>query len=166
MEERVLASRVVEIFREKRLTLAFAESCTGGMIGAALTKIPGASDIFFGSAVTYVNSAKEHILGVSAATLEQHGAVSRECAAEMARGARRIYGADIAASVTGIAGPGGGNAEKPVGTVWFAIATAEDTVTFRRVFAGDRDAVRTQTVAEILRRLAESALAEEAGGER
>ena len=150
-----LASRVIEIFREKGLSLALAESCTGGMIAETITNVAGASDIFYGSAVTYVNSAKEHILGVAHDTLEKHGAVSSECAAGMADGARRVYGADVAMSVTGIAGPGGGSEAKPVGTVWFGLATKDGVETFRRRFNGDRAAVRRQTVAEVLRRLAE-----------
>lgn len=150
-----LASRVIEIFREKGLSLALAESCTGGMIAETITNVAGASDIFYGSAVTYVNSAKEHILGVAHETLEKHGAVSSECAEEMACGARRVYGADVAMSVTGIAGPGGGSEAKPVGTVWFGLATKDGAETFRRRFDGDRAAVRRQTVEEVLRRLAE-----------
>ena len=151
-----LASRVIEIFREKGLSLALAESCTGGMIAETITNVAGASDIFYGSAVTYVNSAKEHILGVAHETLEKHGAVSSECAEEMACGARRVYGADVAMSVTGIAGPGGGSEAKPVGTVWFGLATKDGAETFRRRFDGDRVAVRRQTVEEVLRRLAEA----------
>lgn len=151
-----LASRVIEIFREKGLSLALAESCTGGMIAETITNVAGASDIFYGSAVTYVNSAKEHILGVAHETLEKHGAVSSECAEEMACGARRVYGADVAMSVTGIAGPGGGSEAKPVGTVWFGLAAKDDAETFRRRFDGDRAAVRRQTVEEVLRRLAEA----------
>lgn len=151
-----LASRVIEIFREKGLSLAFAESCTGGMIAETITNVAGASDIFYGSAVTYVNSAKEHILGVARETLEKHGAVSSECAEEMACGARRVYGADVAMSVTGIAGPGGGSEAKPVGTVWFGLATKDGAETFRRRFDGDRAAVRRQTVEEVLHRLAEA----------
>lgn len=151
-----LASRVIEIFREKGLSLALAESCTGGMIAETITNVAGASDIFYGSAVTYVNSAKEHIIGVARETLEKHGAVSSECAEEMACGARRVYGADVAMSVTGIAGPGGGSEAKPVGTVWFGLATKDGAETFRRRFDGDRAAVRRQTVEEVLRRLAEA----------
>ena len=151
-----LASRVIEIFREKGLSRALAESCTGGMIAETITNVAGASDIFYGSAVTYVNSAKEHILGVAHETLEKHGAVSSECAEEMACGARSVYGADVAMSVTGIAGPGGGSEAKPVGTVWFGLAAKDDAETFRRRFDGDRAAVRRQTVEEVLRRLAEA----------
>lgn len=151
-----LAARVIEIFRGKGLSLSLAESCTGGMIAETITSVAGASDIFYGSAVTYVNEAKEHILGVAHETLEKHGAVSSECAEEMACGARRVYGADVAMSVTGIAGPGGGSEAKPVGTVWFGLATKDGAETFRRRFDGDRAAVRRQTVEEVLRRLAEA----------
>ena len=151
-----LASRVIEIFREKGLSLALAVYFTGGMIAETITNVAGASDIFYGSAVTYVNSAKEHILGVARETLEKHGAVSSECAEEMACGARSVYGADVAMSVTGIAGPGGGSEAKPVGTVWFGLAAKDDAETFRRRFDGDRAAVRRQTVEEVLRRLAEA----------
>lgn len=156
-ETKAAAVGVIELFRKKGLSLSLAESCTGGMIAAAVTDIAGASDIFWGSAVTYINSAKENILGVSHETLAQHGAVSAECAAEMARGSRRIYGADVALSVTGIAGPGGGSAEKPVGTVWFGVSTAAGERTFKEVFAGGRGEVRLQTVKRALAALDELA---------
>lgn len=157
-ETKRAARRAIELFKENGQSLSLAESCTGGMISAAITDIAGASDIFRGSAVTYINSAKEHILGVSHETLEKHGAVSSECAAEMARGSRRIYGADAALSVTGIAGPGGGSPEKPVGTVWFGISTADGEKTFKKIFSGGRDAVRLQTVLTALAALEELAL--------
>ncbi|MCD7952811.1 MAG: CinA family protein [Synergistaceae bacterium] len=160
----VLAAAVIKNFRERGLSLSLAESCTGGMIAAALTGIPGASDIFWGSAVTYINSAKEHILGVSEATLERHGAVSEECAREMAESSRRIYGADVAMSVTGIAGPGGGSEAKPVGTVWFGFSSRKGTEAFCRRFEGDREAVRRQTVEQVLDCLIEKCAAEEGLG--
>lgn len=161
----VLAAAVIKNFRERGLSLSLAESCTGGMIAAALTGVPGASDIFWGSAVTYINRAKEHILGVSSETLERHGAVSEECAREMAEGSRRIYGADLAMSVTGIAGPGGGSDTKPVGTVWFGFSSKNGTEAFRRLFEGDREAVRRQTVEQVLACLIEKCAAEDAHGE-
>ena len=161
----VLAAAVIKNFRERGLSLSLAESCTGGMIASALTGVPGASDIFWGSAVTYINSAKEHILGVSSETLERHGAVSEECAREMAEGSRRIYGADLAMSVTGIAGPGGGSDTKPVGTVWFGFSSKNGTEAFRRLFEGDREAVRRQTVEQVLACLIEKCAAEDAYGE-
>ena len=142
----VLAAAVIKNFRERGLSLSLAESCTGGMIAAALTGVPGASDIFWGSAVTYINSAKEHILGVSSETLE------------------RIYGADLAMSVTGIAGPGGGSEAKPVGTVWFGFSSRKGTEAFRRLFEGDREAVRRQTVEQVLACLIEKCAAEEGLG--
>ena len=151
------ASRLIETFKAQGLSLSLAESCTGGMIAAAVTEIAGASDIFWGSAVTYINSAKENILGVSKETLERHGAVSAQCASEMARGSRKIFGAKVALSVTGIAGPGGGSAQKPVGTVWFGISTEEGERAFLKTFDGARDEVRSQTVDAALASLLEYA---------
>lgn len=127
------------------LTLACAESCTGGMIGAAMTDMPGSSSVFLGSAVTYSNDAKERILGVKHQTLLDHGAVSAETASEMVRGAMRIYGSDTAIAVTGIAGPGGATAEKPIGLVYIAVADGPRVVVSKNNFSGDRASVRTQT---------------------
>ncbi len=104
-----------------------AESCTGGLIAAALTDIPGSSEAVHGGFVTYANSAKERMIGVPASLIEKHGAVSEEVARAMAEGARRTAGADVAIAVTGVAGPGGGTATKPVGLVHLACATAEGT---------------------------------------
>ena len=160
----VLAAGVIKNFRDRGLSLSLAESCTGGMISAALTGIPGASDIFWGSAVTYINSAKENILGVSPSTLEKHGAVSEECAREMAEGSRRIYGADIAMSVTGIAGPGGGSDEKPVGTVWFGFSSEKGTEAVCCRFDGGRDDIRRRTTERVLSCLIEKCAAVEGRG--
>ncbi len=160
----ILAACVINNFRERGLSLSLAESCTGGMIAAALTSVPGASDIFWGSAVTYINGAKEQILGVSHLTLEKHGAVSEECAREMAEGARRIYGADVAMSVTGIAGPGGGSELKPVGTVWFGFSSREGTEAFRCRFDGDRSEIRRQTAERVLTFLLKKCASEEGRG--
>jgi len=104
------------------LTLALAESCTGGLASSLVTDVPGSSSYFLGSAVTYAYSAKHAILGVKPETLSIHGAVSAETAAEMARGARRLFGSDLAVSVTGIAGPGGGTPNKPVGLVYIHLS--------------------------------------------
>jgi len=119
-------------------TLALAESCTGGLIGSLITDVPGSSDYFLGSAVTYAYSAKENILGVRHETLLTHGAVSAETAREMAQGARRVFGADIAVSVTGIAGPGGGLPDKPVGLVHIHLSATDAEFGERYVWDSDR----------------------------
>ncbi len=118
---------VIRRLRERGLTLAGAESCTGGLIGKKLTDIPGCSEVYLGGAVTYSNEAKQKMLGVRHETLERYGAVSEQTACEMARGIRECLGADIGISTTGIAGPGGGSPDKPVGTVWIAISTEQAT---------------------------------------
>ena len=141
-----LAEAVLYEARYGGVKIACAESCTGGMIGAALTDIAGSSDVFTGSAVTYSNEAKSNILGVRSETLSEHGAVSEECAREMARGALRIYGADYAVAVTGIAGPDGGSEAKPVGTVWFGLASERGTLAVMKRFPGNREEVRIRTV--------------------
>jgi nicotinamide-nucleotide amidase len=124
-----------------------AESCTGGMIAAALTSIAGSSDVVDRGFVTYSNAAKTEMLGVPAALLDAHGAVSAEVAAAMAAGALAHSRASVALSVTGIAGPGGGSADKPVGLVWFGIAThGTDAATVSRIFRGGRADVREQAM--------------------
>lgn len=140
-----LPEAILKTGLEKGLTVACAESCTGGMAGAALTDLAGSSAVFMGSAVTYSNEAKEKILGVEPSVLEKYGAVSGECAEEMARGALSIYGTSLAVAITGIAGPDGGSREKPVGTVWFAVASRGDVVecdSFSRQLGDERDLVR------------------------
>ncbi len=148
------AETLVELLRARGLTCATAESCTGGGIGSAITSVPGASEVYYGGVVSYDNSVKRDVLGVSGSTLDKHGAVSPECAAEMAVGARRLLKTDLAVSVTGIAGPGGGTPEKPVGLVWFAIATAKGVRTEKAIFAGDRARVREQAVVHAIGMLA------------
>lgn len=132
----------------QRVTVA--ESCTGGGVAAALTAIPGSSAWFDLSVVTYSNEAKQRLIGVPTATLLAHGAVSLPVAAAMAEGVRALAAADWAMSVTGIAGPGGGSADKPVGTVCFGLAHAAGTEVAMRHFDGDRDAVREQAVLWVL----------------
>jgi PncC family amidohydrolase len=133
-----LAVELGRRLQERGLTLALAESCTGGLIGDLITDVPGSSDYFLGSAVTYAYSAKENILGVRHETLLAHGAVSAETAAEMAQGARRIFGADLAVSVTGIAGPGGGMPGKPVGLVHIHLSARDAEIGERHLWDADR----------------------------
>jgi nicotinamide-nucleotide amidase len=133
---------VCRLLEARALTLAVAESCTGGLVAELLTSVPGASRSFLGGVVSYANSAKMELLGVERALLEAHGAVSAEVAQAMAEGARRRFGSSLALAVTGIAGPDGGSAEKPVGLVHFAVATDDRSVTKRSVFSGNRDQVR------------------------
>ena len=146
------AEVLYEVLKSKNMTIATAESCTGGMIGAALTSVSGVSECYGFGVVTYANEAKEKLLGVSHTTLETVGAVSYETACEMARGALNLSGADIAISVTGIAGPGGGTDEKPVGLVYIGIAQKNGEVkAYKNNFSGSRDSVRAQTVVKALK---------------
>ncbi len=152
------ASAVLAACRAKGLMIATAESCTGGLVAGSLTAIPGSSDVVDRGFVTYSNEAKTAMLDVPAELIARVGAVSEGVAGRMAEGAIRHSLADIAVSVTGIAGPGGGTAEKPVGLVWFGCQRRGGTVhTVRRVFAGDRAQVREQTVALALRLVLEQA---------
>jgi len=133
---------VGKLLREKGLTLAVAESCTGGLLGMRLTEVPGSSDYFRGGVVAYSNAVKEAVLGVPRAILEEKGAVSPECARAMAEGARRLLGADLALAITGIAGPTGGTPEKPVGLVYIALAHPGGVEVERHEFRGSRQGVR------------------------
>ena len=144
------AERLVALLKAQGLTCATAESCTGGGIGAAITSAPGASEVFLGGVVSYANEVKRDVLGVSQDVLDSVGAVSSETAVLMAEGARRLLKADVAVSATGVAGPGGGTAEKPVGLVWFGIATSAGSRSEKALFAGDRAAVRAQAVVHAL----------------
>lgn len=121
-EEFSVKKKLLGLLCEKNITFSAAESCTGGLVLEMLTSLPGASSVILGGVVSYSNSVKENVLGVPSETLERFGAVSRECALEMAEGVRRITGSDISVSVTGIAGPDGGTPEKPVGTVCFGVS--------------------------------------------
>ena len=143
---RSIADAVLIEARAKGVRVACAESCTGGLVGGTLTEIAGSSDVFNGSAVTYSNEAKMKILGVKSETLSRFGAVSSECAQEMAEGARKVYGADFAVATTGIAGPDGGSESKPVGTVWFGIAGSDGTRSMMKRLPGNREEVRTRAV--------------------
>lgn len=147
------AEKLLALLRSHHITLATAESCTGGMIGETVTSLSGASEVYLGGVISYSNEIKEKVLGVSCLTLENFGAVSVETAAEMAEGARHLTGAGIAVSVTGIAGPTGGTEDKPVGTVCFGIASANGIVTYREQFGADRsrDEIRRAAVDFALR---------------
>ncbi|MCZ6895787.1 MAG: nicotinamide-nucleotide amidohydrolase family protein [Gammaproteobacteria bacterium] len=153
-ELEALAQELGQLLTERGWRVTAAESCTGGWIAQCLTAIAGSSDWFESGWVTYSNTAKSTLLDVDPMTLERCGAVSNETAAALAEGALRLSGADIAVSVTGIAGPAGGSVEKPVGTVWFGFAgITMKTLTERHRFDGDRRSVRAKTVALALSRL-------------
>ena len=129
-----------------RKTIATAESCTGGLLGALLTKTPGASEYYLGGVVAYQDRVKKTLLGVRSVTLQKHGAVSAETARQMARGIQKKLKADIGVSITGIAGPGGGTKEKPVGLVYIALADSKRTWCGRFIFSGGRERIRSQAV--------------------
>lgn len=142
--EDTFAGVVGRALRTRSWTLAIAESCTGGLVGHMLTREPGASDFLVLDAVTYANSSKSNVLGVEEETIRWHGAVSSEVAAAMALGAKRVSGADVALALTGVAGPAGGSEQKPVGTVFIAVARPDGTTDVRhRVFPGERAQIQT-----------------------
>ena len=145
-QEALPAERLVAALKARGLTCATAESCTGGSVGGAITAVPGSSAVFLGGVISYANEVKRDVLGVSQEILDAHGAVSPECAERMAAGARNLLKSDLAVSLTGIAGPDGGSAEKPVGLVWFGLATKDGVRTEKKIFAGDRASVRAQAV--------------------
>lgn len=153
-----LATRIGAQLLDAERRLVTAESCSGGWIGKVLTDVPGSSQWYLGGVISYSNTLKQALLGVLPSTLAAHGAVSEATAREMAVGALETLGGHISVAVTGIAGPDGGQADKPVGTVWFAWAWHQDdaieTRTAMAVFTGDREAVRRQTVARALGELA------------
>lgn len=140
------AKELVEVLLEKGLTVATAESCTGGGVAHAITSVPGSSAVFMGGVVSYANEVKERVLGVCPETLAVVGAVSSETAAQMVEGVRDLMKVDLAVSLTGIAGPDGGSALKPVGTVWFGYGTREATKTEMKVFSGNREEVRAGAI--------------------
>lgn len=149
-----ISKTVVETLKSQNKKLTTAESCTGGLIAAAITDIAGSSEVFDGGFVTYSNEFKALIINVSRETLREHGAVSQKCATEMAQGALENSNADIAISATGIAGPGGGSAEKPVGLVYIGYATKDGkNDAFENHFNGTRTEVREQTVTKALQQI-------------
>jgi nicotinamide-nucleotide amidase len=139
-----LAAVVLDACRARGLTVAVAESCTGGLLGARLTAVPGSSDVVRGGVIAYHNDAKVALLGVSRNDLDAHGAVSEPVVRRMATGARERLGADVGVAITGVAGPGGGTAEKPVGLVWLAVDLAGAVTAHRGSFIGDRAEIRAR----------------------
>src|SRR6187397_3645648 len=158
-DARALSRSLLDLCRMRKLTIATAESCTGGLVAGALTDIPGASDVIDRGFVTYSNDAKRAMLGVKASTLLTFGAVSKETATAMAIGALEKAGVDLAVSITGIAGPGGATPGKPVGLVHFAVASRDGRILHRecRFGAIGRTTVRLRSVVEALRMLMELA---------
>jgi nicotinamide-nucleotide amidase len=151
-----MAEAILERCRTAGLTIAVAESCTGGLLGARLTAIPGSSDVVLGGVIAYHNDVKQQLLGVPANELAEHGAVSEVVARQMASGVRALVGARVGIAITGVAGPGGGTEEKPVGTVWMAVDVGGEVRAHRSVFVGDRGEIRfraSQFALELLRRM-------------
>ncbi|PAV26709.1 nicotinamide-nucleotide amidase [Tamilnaduibacter salinus] len=141
------ANALGDLLRERGLTMTTAESCTGGWVAKVLTDRPGSSDYVHSGLVVYANEAKSGLLGVGEDMLAEHGAVSEPVVRAMVSGARRVTGADVAVAISGVAGPGGGTDDKPVGLVWFAWGGPDDAVQAQAArFDGDRDAVRRQSV--------------------
>jgi nicotinamide-nucleotide amidase len=149
-DDRPVEALVLDLCRERGLTLATAESCTGGLVAARLTSVPGSSDVFRGGVVAYANEVKQSELGVPAETLAAHGAVSPETALAMAEGARKRLGVDVAVSVTGIAGPAGGTPEKPVGLVHYAVVGPRGSLRREFTVPGDRSAIRSRSTVMVL----------------
>jgi nicotinamide-nucleotide amidase len=147
---RKIEAVVVHLLTQQKRTLALAESCTGGFIAHRITNVPGASAVFLGGVVSYASSAKEKFLGVRAKSLAAHGAVSEAVARAMALGARKKFGSDFAIAVTGIAGPGGGTPDKPVGTVFIALASAGGVAVKKFLNAGGRTAFKQVTATQAL----------------
>ena len=145
---------IINILKEKKQTITFAESCTGGRIASAFTAISGASSVFMGSVVTYANEIKSQWLGVKEDTLMKHGAVSSQCVDEMLSGILKMASADYAIAVSGIAGPTGGTPDKPVGTVYIGVETPKERIVQLHLFKGDRESIQAQatdTAIELLK---------------
>jgi PncC family amidohydrolase len=155
MSESNLEVVIGELLRARGWRLALAESCTGGLVSHWITNVPGSSDYYQGGVTAYANEAKARLLGVRWETMNAHGAVSRECVLEMAAGVQEALSAEIGLSVSGIAGPGGGTAEKPVGLVWFGLSAPGYEQAWRFHFDGDRVAVKEQAARQALRILKE-----------
>lgn len=150
-----LEEQLGQIFKAKGLRVATAESCTGGLLAGRITDVAGSSDYMLGGIVSYANEVKQHLLGVDPTALAEHGAVSEVVARQMARGARERLGADVGISVTGVAGPGGGSPEKPVGLVWIGLSDARGDRAERYLWESDRVGNRALSVDAALRLLIE-----------
>ncbi len=144
------AGVVGEVLKARKLTLSVAESCTAGLLAGEITSCPGSSDYFLGGVVVYSNEAKQKLLRVKRETLEKYGAVSLECVREMAKNSREIFQSDIALSVTGIAGPGGGTPTKPVGLVYLGLSDSQHVFGWEKFFSGSRETIRLRATYEIL----------------
>ena len=153
MDKRSLEIYLGDLLLEQGLRLAVAESCTGGLIGHLITNVPGSSQYFLGGVMAYANETKMKLLGVRQGTLMEQGAVSRETVLEMAAGVRRALGADIGAAISGIAGPGGGTPEKPVGLTWIGLSAPGVEAAWSYIWHGDRLAVKEQSARQVLRLL-------------
>ena len=151
MYTKTLSQKLGLILKKKSMTLAIAESCTGGMIGGVITDIAGSSEYFLGGVISYDNRIKRDLLGVPEKVLEQYGAVSRQTVIAMAKGVQRLMKADCALAVSGVAGPGGGTKEKPVGLVYIGIAVGKQCRSFVCRFKGTRADIRSKTVREGLK---------------
>jgi PncC family amidohydrolase len=145
MDNRSIEMQVGDLLRERGLRLAVAESCTGGLLSHRITNVPGSSTYYIGGVTAYAYEAKVRALGVHWETLEKYGAVSRETVLEMARGIRQAMAADIGISVSGIAGPGGGTPDKPVGTTWIGLSAPDRDQAYHNVWPGDRLAIKEQS---------------------
>lgn len=148
--DKTLEEEVVNLLKEKNMTLALAESCTGGAVAARIVNVPGVSEVLMCGYVTYTERAKRKCLGVKKSTLKKKGAVSARCAKEMAKGGAKAAGADVCLSVTGLAGPGGGTESTPVGTVFMGCTCGGKTTTREFHFTGDRSRIRDQAVTQAL----------------
>jgi PncC family amidohydrolase len=153
LSEIQLVKRIGSVMLKAGITLSAAESCTGGMVGMLLTSVPGSSGWFMGSVTAYSNILKTTVLNVPSSLIESEGAVSRETAMAMAEGIRKLTGSDFSISVTGVAGPGGGSVEKPVGTVWMAVCSSRSMSAEMKRFSGDRDMVRRKAADYLLEKL-------------
>lgn len=148
-----LLNQIAKTLIKRKLSLSVCESCTGGMLGTLITGEPGSSKYFCGGVIAYSNEVKQRVVGVRQATLRKYGAVSAEVAREMAQGVLKRFKADISISITGIAGPTGGTKKKPVGLVYFCVATRQHVAVENRVFKGSRNQIRKEACKKVLRLL-------------